>query len=66
MSPWITDWRNIEDDKQYFICPINQWVDGRLCLGQPSFATGWQVKTHLMQCYAALECPAFNMTREQI
>lgn len=57
---YITDWKEVTDDEQYVVFPINARGDKSLYLGQPSVMKGWQVKRLRERCYAALPMPPFS------
>lgn len=57
---YITDWKEIDRDKEYVVFPING-KEGAWCLGCPvGKGPGWRVISYREGCYAALEMPEFT------
>lgn len=58
---WMMHWGQIEEQKVYIVCPVNErYGDRALYLGTPiGFRKGWEVMRLMEGCYAALESPEF-------
>ena len=57
---WITDWKEIDGEAEYVVCPVNARDDGTTYLGQPQRLRGWAVVRLREKCYAAILIPPWT------
>ncbi len=64
---WITDWNEIHESATYITCAVGvSRTDGSFYLYEPQLLLGWQVKRLMEKVYAALPCPPFTKTKEEL
>jgi hypothetical protein len=54
---YVTDWSQIDRNKQYIVFAVNYDTQGKLYLSKPTKELGWQVLSLRQNLYVALELP---------